>query len=76
MAQETSGGPVAQLLQRVADRAKEMGDMKMWLLRKVVEGDPMVCRTRGDLLEWAIMEEFEEDARRIDDRLETLEEVK
>ena len=45
------------LVYRIAERVKALADLPMPVLRKVAEANGSCC-TRGQILEWAITEEF------------------
>lgn len=45
------------LVYEIARRVKQWADMPMRVLRKVEEPD-VSCRTRGEIIEYAICEEF------------------
>lgn len=48
---------MSDLVYRIAERAKYLADLKMPALRKVAEAD-VSCITRGEMIEWALLEEF------------------
>jgi len=48
------------LVYNIANRAKQLANMKMPLLKKLAEAD-VTAKTRGELVEWVLVQEFVKD---------------
>ncbi len=64
----------ADVLYRIALRARNLADMPMALLRKSEEPG-VECDTRGKIIEACLVEEFEYEFNKIKEKLEEVDEV-